>query len=101
MFAKKFVDADLFGEEFGEGGLIALVQDGDRIEIDIPARTLTLAVPPAEQAARRAEMVARGSRAWTPTSRDRHVSSALQAYAAMTTSAARGAVRDVGRLAKP
>ena len=85
--------------EAAEGGLIALVRDGDRIEIDIPARTLKLAVPLAEQTARRAEMIGRGSRAWTPGSRDRHVSPALQAYAAMTTSAARGAVRDVGQLA--
>jgi dihydroxy-acid dehydratase len=84
--------------EAGEGGLIALVQDGDRIEIDIPARSLTLAVDEAVLAARRAAQLARGKHAWTPTSRERHVSPALQAYAALTTSAARGAVRDVGQL---
>jgi dihydroxy-acid dehydratase len=84
--------------EAGEGGLIALVQDGDRIEIDIPARSLTLAVDEAVLAARRAAQLARGKYAWTPTSRERHVSPALQAYAALTTSAARGAVRDVGQL---
>jgi dihydroxy-acid dehydratase len=84
--------------EAGEGGLIALVQDGDRIEIDIPARSLTLAVDEAVLAARRAAQLARGKHAWTPTSRERHVSPALQAYAALTTSAARGAVRDLGQL---
>jgi dihydroxy-acid dehydratase len=84
--------------EAGEGGLIALVQDGDRIEIDIPARKLTLAVPEAVLAERRATQLARGRCAWTPASRERHVSPALQAYAALTTSAARGAVRDVGQL---
>ena len=83
--------------EAAEGGLIALVQDGDRIEIDIPARSLTLAVPMAEQAARRKAEAQRGAAAFTPHTRDRHVSPALQAYAALTTSAARGAVRDVGQ----
>ncbi|WP_174301183.1 dihydroxy-acid dehydratase [Caulobacter sp. S45] len=84
--------------EAAEGGLIALVQDGDRIEIDIPARSLTLAVVQAELDARRAAMVARGPKAWAPATRDRHVSPALQAYAALTTSASKGAVRDVGQL---
>jgi dihydroxy-acid dehydratase len=84
--------------EAGEGGLIALVQNGDRIEIDIPARTLTLAVDEAALTARKATQLARGREAWTPATRERHVSPALQAYAAMTTSAARGAVRDVGQL---
>ncbi len=81
--------------EAAEGGLIALVKTGDRIEIDIPGRSLTLAVPEAELATRRAEAQARG---WKPLDRERHVSPALQAYAALTTSAARGAVRDVGQL---
>ncbi len=84
--------------EAAEGGLIALVRDGDRIEIDIPARSMRLAVPQAEQEARRAEMMALGQRAWTPVGRDRRVSPALQAYAALTTSASRGAVRDVSQL---
>jgi dihydroxy-acid dehydratase len=84
--------------EAGEGGLIALVQNGDRIEIDIPARTLTLAVDEAALTARKATQLARGREAWTPATRERHVSPALQAYAAMTTSAARGAVRVVGQL---
>jgi dihydroxy-acid dehydratase len=84
--------------EAGEGGLIALVQDGDRIEIDIPARSLTLAVPDQVLAERRASQLARGRRAWTPATRERNVSPALQAYAALTTSAAKGAVRDVEQL---
>jgi dihydroxy-acid dehydratase len=84
--------------EAGEGGLIALVENGDRIEIDIPTRTLTLAVPDTVLAERRAAQLARGKAAWTPASRERHVSPALQAYAALTTSAAKGAVRDVGQL---
>jgi dihydroxy-acid dehydratase len=86
--------------EAGEGGLIALVETGDRIDIDIPARSLTLAVPDAELAARRERMVARGRDAWKPVDRKRVVSPALQAYAALTTSAARGAVRDVGQVSR-
>jgi dihydroxy-acid dehydratase len=82
--------------EAAEGGLIALVEDGDRIEIDIPNRTISLAVPDDELSRRRAIQAERG---WGPAkSRPRAVSTALQAYAAMTTSAARGAVRDLGRL---
>jgi dihydroxy-acid dehydratase len=81
--------------EAGEGGLIALVQDGDRIEIDIPNRAIRLAVPDAVLAERRAEMEGRGDRAWKPANRKRNVSTALMAYAAFATSAARGAIRDV------
>ncbi len=84
--------------EAAEGGLIALVEDGDRIEIDIPARSIRLAVAQAAMAERRAAQAARGRAAFTPVARDRRVSTALQAYAALTTSAARGAVRDVGQL---
>jgi len=84
--------------EAAEGGAIALVQDGDLIEIDIPARSIRLAIPDEELNARRAAMEARGAQAWTPRARSRKVSAALQAYAAMTTSAARGAVRDVGQV---
>ena len=85
--------------EAAEGGAIALVETGDRIEIDIPARTIKLAIPDAELAARRAAMDAKGDMAWQPAkTRPRKVSVALQAYAAMTTSAARGAVRDVSQL---
>lgn len=84
--------------EAAEGGLIALVEDGDRVEIDIPSRAIRLAVPEAEIARRRAAMDARGEAAWQPKDRNRVVSAALQAYAAMTTSAARGAVRDLKSL---
>jgi dihydroxy-acid dehydratase len=84
--------------EAAEGGLIALVEEGDWIAIDIPARTITLDVPEATLAARRAAMEATGAAAWKPGHRERKVSAALKAYAAMTTSAAYGAVRDVSRL---
>jgi dihydroxy-acid dehydratase len=84
--------------EAAEGGLIALVEDGDTIEIDIPHRAIRLAVPEAEITRRRAAMEARGEEAWQPSARNRVVSTALQAYAAMTTSAARGAVRDLKAL---
>jgi len=84
--------------EAAEGGLIGLVEDGDRIEIDIPQRGVTLAVPDAVIAERRAAMVARGAEAWKPGKRERKVSDALRAYAAFTTSAARGAVRDVDQV---
>ena len=87
--------------EAAEGGLIALVRDGDRIEINIPARTIHLAVAEAELSARRVSEAARGADAYTPReNRPRRVSPALQAYAAMTTSAARGAVRDVDQISK-
>jgi dihydroxy-acid dehydratase len=81
--------------EAAEGGLIALVEDGDRIEIDIPSRTIELKVTETVLAERRAAMLARGDQAWRPAGRERKVSMALRAYAAFTTSAARGAVRDV------
>jgi dihydroxy-acid dehydratase len=69
--------------EAADGGLIALVQDGDRIVIDIPARSIALDVPEAELQRRQAG----------PPRRSRTVSNALRAYAALTTSASRGAVR--------
>jgi dihydroxy-acid dehydratase len=75
------------------------VRTGDRIEIDIPARSITLAVDDAELARRHEEQLERGSGAWTPEDRDRQVSVALRAYAALTTSAARGAVRDLAQIA--
>ncbi|WP_159997411.1 dihydroxy-acid dehydratase [Roseomonas sp. 18066] len=81
--------------EAAEGGTIGLVEEGDRIEIDIPNRIIRLAVDDAVLAERRAAMEARGEEAWVPVGRERVVSTALQAYAALTTSAARGAVRDV------
>ena len=86
--------------EAAEGGDIALVADGDRIEIDIPNRALRLAVPEAELEARRAAMRAKGAAGYQPAARTRVVSRALQAYAALTTSASRGAVRDVTQVQK-
>ena len=86
--------------EAADGGTIALVEEGDRIEIDIPNRRLNLAVSDAELHRRRAAMQARGVMAWTPVARQRPVSAALRAYAAMTTSAARGAVRDISQVEK-
>ncbi len=82
--------------EAAEGGTIALVEPGDLIEIDIPARAIHLAVSDEELAHRRAAAEEKG---WHPAApRPRKVSPALQAYAAMTTSAARGAVRDVSQV---
>ncbi len=81
--------------EAAEGGLIGLVEDGDRIKIDIPARSISLVVDDAILAQRREAMLARKAEAWKPAKRTRKVTMALKAYAAMTTSAARGAVRIV------
>jgi dihydroxy-acid dehydratase len=82
--------------EAAEGGMIALVEDGDRIEISIPDRSIVLAVSSDELSRRRAAQFAHG---WFPAKpRKRAVSTALEAYAAMTTSASRGAVRDLSRL---
>ncbi len=86
--------------EAAEGGAIALIEPGDRIEIDIPNRVLRVALSDEELAARRSAMEARGKAAWKPEGRQRTVSAALQAYAALTTSASRGAVRDVGQVAR-
>ncbi|MXY01823.1 MAG: dihydroxy-acid dehydratase [Acidimicrobiales bacterium] len=82
--------------EAASGGLIGLVQDGDIIEIDIPNRTINLAVDDAELERRR---VAQDAEGWQPAEpRPRQVSTALRAYAAMATSADRGAVRDLSLL---
>jgi dihydroxy-acid dehydratase len=81
--------------EAAEGGLIGLVEEGDRIEIDIPGRSIRLMVDDDVLARRREVMLARGAQAWKPAKRARKVSMALKAYAALTTSAARGAVRVV------
>lgn len=120
--------------EAAEGGAIALVEEGDTIQIDIPKRILRVNVSDAELAKRRAAMEARGTAdsnavdaeskgaaaeskgasveskgesakskgpaPWKPVNRTRKVSQALQAYAALTTSASRGAVRDVSRIQK-
>ena len=84
--------------EAAEGGLIALVHEGDRVEIDIPNRSIILAVAEPILEQRRAEMNARGADGWMAHGRKRQVSAALRAYAAFTTSAARGAVRDVDQI---
>jgi dihydroxy-acid dehydratase len=86
--------------EAAEGGVLGLVEEGDRVEIDIPKRTLHLAVSDEEIAKRRKAMEARGTAAWKPAARQRKISKALQAYAALTTSAARGAVRDLRQIQK-
>ncbi len=81
--------------EAAEGGAIGLVQEGDAIEIDIPNRRINLKVSAEELARRRAAEDARGAAGWKPKNRDRQVSTALRAYAAMATSADTGAVRDL------
>ncbi len=83
--------------EAAEGGLIGLVEENDDIEIDIPNRSIHLAVDQKILDQRRKDMDAKGKAGWKPT-RDRVVSTALNAYAALTTSAAKGAVRDVDQL---
>jgi dihydroxy-acid dehydratase len=84
--------------EAADGGAIGLVEEGDRIEIDIPNRRIDLVVSDEELLRRRQVMEARGEAAWQPVGRQRFVSAALQAYALMTTSADKGAVRDVSQL---
>jgi dihydroxy-acid dehydratase len=81
--------------EAAAGGVIALARDGDRIEIDIPRRELTLDVPEAELSARRHRLAAAPD-GFRPAARHRPVSQALQVYAALATSASTGAVRDLG-----
>ena len=84
--------------EAAEGGAIGLVEEGDAVEIDIPKRSIHLAVPFDVLEQRREAMEARGAAAWKPQKRERQVSAALRAYAAMTTSADTGAVRDVSQV---
>jgi dihydroxy-acid dehydratase len=84
--------------EAAEGGAIALVEEGDPIEIDIPARSIRLVIADDEMKKRQATAMARGVSAWKPANRQRPVSAALRAYAAMTTSAAQGAVRDIAQV---
>jgi dihydroxy-acid dehydratase len=83
--------------EAAEFGNIALVREGDRIRIDIPQRKLELLIANEELESRRVAMSALGREGWKP-QRDRGVSPALRAYSLMTTSAAKGAVRDISRL---
>lgn len=86
--------------EAAEGGAIGLVEEGDMIEIDIPNRSINLMIDEKEMNQRRQAMDAKGDSGWKPVNRKRVVSQALKAYAALTTSAARGAVRDVSQLKK-
>lgn len=81
--------------EAAAGGNIGLVKDGDMIDINIPERSITLMVSDEELAARRQAEEARGRDAFTPAGRDRQVSKALRAYAAMVTSADKGGVREL------
>ena len=81
--------------EAASGGAIGLIEEGDMIDIDIPARSIQLRVSDDELNKRRQKMEARGADAWKPVNRDRVVSRALKAYAATAASADRGAVRDI------
>lgn len=86
--------------EAAEGGAIALVKEGDMIDIDIPNRGISLRVSDDELAQRRTEMDEKGRDGWKAGPRPRKVTDALRAYAAMSTSASKGAVRDVSQLEK-
>ncbi len=85
--------------EAAEGGNIGLIEEGDIIEIDIPARTINVKLDDAVLAERRKIMDAKGRDGWAPVKpRKRKVSPALRAYAAMVTNASKGAVRDVSQI---
>ncbi len=84
--------------EAAEGGAIGLIEEGDMIDIDIPNRSINVRLDESVLASRHAAMEAQGKAAWKPVNRERYVSAALKAYAAMTTSASRGAIRDVTQL---
>lgn len=86
--------------EAANKGNIGLVHTGDIIEIDIPNRTINVGLTDAELSDRRKEMEAKGDKAWKPEHRNRVVSKALQAYAAMASSADKGAVRDLNLIRK-
>jgi dihydroxy-acid dehydratase len=79
--------------EAAAGGAIALVRDGDLVEIDIPARSIRVLLPEDELERRRQEELARGDKAFTPPYRVREVSKSLKVYARMVSSADKGAVR--------
>lgn len=79
--------------EAASQGVIALVEEGDMISIDIPSRSISLDVPEDVIEERRKSMEAKGKAAWKPASRDRKVSLALRAYAKMVSSADKGAIR--------
>jgi dihydroxy-acid dehydratase len=83
--------------EAAAGGAIALLQDGDTIEIDIPARRINVSLSDDELARRREQEEAKGNDAFTPTDRHRKISTALKAYALFAASADKGAVRILPR----
>jgi dihydroxy-acid dehydratase len=79
--------------EAAAGGEIALVQTGDKIIIDIPARTINWIISPEELAKRKSTEEARGKKAYHPQTRERYISKALKAYAQLVSSADKGAIR--------
>jgi dihydroxy-acid dehydratase len=81
--------------EAAAGGEIGLIQDGDKIEINIPGRSVNVVLPHGELERRKQKEASRGNKAFTPVSRTRQISKALHAYASMVTSADRGAIREV------
>ena len=83
--------------EAAEGGDIALVKEGDTINIDIPNRTINVVITDEELDKRREEMNAKKN-GWQPKPRKRRITDALRAYALMTTSASKGAVRDISQV---
>jgi dihydroxy-acid dehydratase len=83
--------------EAAAGGNIGLIEEGDIISINIHQRTINVKLSEGELAERRRHMEARGADAWSPGDRPRRVSPALEAYALLVTSAAKGAVRDVSQ----
>jgi dihydroxy-acid dehydratase len=86
--------------EAAEGGAIGLLEEGDSIEIDIPNRTISLGISGDDLNARRKKMNDKGNNGWKAAPRPRNVTMALRAYAAMATSSAKGAVRDVSQVEK-
>ena len=84
--------------EAAEGGEIGLVEEGDEIVIDIPNRSINVSLSDDELQKRRLRMESKGAQAWKPQPRERKISQALEAYALMTTSAAKGAVRDINQI---
>ncbi len=84
--------------EAANKGNIGLIQTGDIIDIDIPARAIGIRISDEELNNRRAAMEAKGDLAWKPAKRDRVVSSSLKAYSALAASADKGGVRDLSKL---
>ncbi len=84
--------------EAANGGNIGLINEGDKIIIDIPNRIIKIDISDEELSKRRAAMEAKGNLAWKPVKRDRIVSNALKAYSALASSADKGGVRDLSKL---